>query len=229
MKKEYALYLIEKTRDDYNLIAEDFSRTRNQNWEELNFLAETVATNKKVIDLGCGNGRLYELFKNKIVGYCGIDISEKLIGIAKNRYPGARFRVGDVLNLPFPDEFFDNAFGIAVFHHIPSKELRLKFLSEARRVLKQKGKLSLTVWYLSGWKKALLIFKNFLLKIVGLSKVDLSDGFVGWGGKAQRYVHYFSIPEIKGLVEKSGLKVKEIMILKRPKSEESNIVLMAEK
>ncbi|MCX6760759.1 MAG: class I SAM-dependent methyltransferase [Candidatus Nealsonbacteria bacterium] len=229
MKKEYAAYLLEKTKNDYNLISDDFSRTRNKNWEELKFFADNVAVNKRVLDLGCGNGRLYELFKDKIVGYCGIDISEKLIEIAKSRYPRARFRVGDALNLPFSDNLFDNVFGIAVFHHIPSKEFRFKFLNEAKRVLKPKGKLFLTVWYLPRRKKALLIFKNLILRIVGLSKIDLSDSFVGWGDKTQRYVHYFSMSEIKGLVERVGLSVKEIRILKRPESEESNIVLVAEK
>lgn len=229
MKKEYALYLLEKTKRDYNLISDDFSRTRSRNWEELNFLAKNVAANTRVLDLGCGNGRLYELFKDKMVSYCGIDVSEKLIAIAQGRYPGVRFRVGDALNLPFSDNLFDNIFGVAVFHHIPSEELRLSFLSEAKRVLKPKGKLFLTVWNLPQRKRSLLIFKNFLLKITGLSKVDLNDSFVNWGDKTQRYVHYFSQPELKRLIKRSGLKIKEIRILKRPNSGESNIALVAEK
>jgi len=229
MKKEYAIYLLDKTKEDYNLIADDFSRTRNKNWEELNFLAKNVVTNTRILDLGCGNGRLYELFKDKIVSYCGIDISEKLIEIAQERYPGVMFRVGDALNLPFSDNFFDKAFGVAVFHHIPSKEFRLRFLSEAKRVLKPKGQLFLTVWYLPPGKKILLIIKNLLLKIIGLSKLDLGDSFVDWGDKTRRYVHYFSQSEFRDLVERSGLRVKEVAILKRPKGEESNIALVATK
>jgi len=229
MKKEYALYLLKKTKEDYNLIADDFSRTRSKMWEELNFLIENVKVNENVLDLGCGNGRLYELFKFKIVGYYGIDNSEELIEIAKIRYPRANFQVGDALNLPFSDNFFDNVFSVAVFHHIPSKEFRFKFLQEAKRVLKPGGKLILTVWYFSGWEKVLLFLKNLFLKILGMSKFDFDDNFINWGKKTRRYVHYFSRAEIKKLVKKSGLKIKEIKILKRPRGKEGNILLIAEK
>lgn len=229
MNKDYALYLLEKTKEDYNLISDDFSRTREKNWEELSFLAQNVAPNKRVLDLGCGNGRLYELFKDKIVGYCGIDISEKLIEIAKNRYPGVRFKVGDALNLPFSDNLFDNVFGVAVFHHIPSKAFRLRFLNEAKRVLKPQGKLFLTVWHLPRRKRNLLAFKNLLLKMLFLTKLDLGDNFVKWGNKTQRYVHFFSCSELRELIKEAGFQMKEIRVLKRLKGEHSNIALVAEK
>jgi ubiquinone/menaquinone biosynthesis C-methylase UbiE len=229
MKKEYALYLLEKTKEDYNLIADDFSRTRNKTWEELNFLIENVRVNENVLDLGCGNGRLYELFKFKIVGYYGIDNSEELIEIAKIRYPRANFQVGDALNLPFPDNFFDNVFSVAVFHHIPSKEFRITFLKEAKRVLKPGGKLILTVWHFPAWKKILLFKKNLFFKIIGISKVDFNDNFIKWGKETKRYVHYFSKVELKKLVKKTGLKIRKIKVLKRPRGKESNILLIAEK
>jgi ubiquinone/menaquinone biosynthesis C-methylase UbiE len=229
MKKEYALYLLEKTKEDYNLIADDFSRTRNKTWEELNFLIENVRVNENVLDLGCGNGRLYELFKFKIVGYYGIDNSEELIEIAKIRYPRANFQVGDALNLPFPDNFFDNVFSVAVFHHIPSKEFRITFLKEAKRVLKPGGKLILTVWHFPAWKKILLFKKNLIFKIIGISKVDFNDNFIKWGKETKRYVHYFSKVELKKLVKKTGLKIRKIKVLKRPRGKESNILLIAEK
>jgi len=229
MKKEYALYLLKKTKEDYNLIADDFSRTRGKTWEELNFLAENVKANENILDLGCGNGRLYELFKEKLVGYYGIDNSEKLIEIAKIRYPRANFQVGDALNLPFSDNFFDGIFSIAVLHHIPLKEFRLTFLKEAKRVLKPGGKLILTVWHFPTWKKVLLFKKNLILKIIGISKVDFNDNFIKWGKETKRYVHYFSRAELKNLVKKAGFKIRKIKILKRPRGKESNILLIVEK
>jgi len=38
MEKKYAEYLLKKTKKDYNLIAEDFSRTRARIWDEIRFL-----------------------------------------------------------------------------------------------------------------------------------------------------------------------------------------------
>ena len=121
MKKDYALYLLEKTRQDYNLIADDFSRTRSSIWLETKALFDKyLSAGERVLDLGCGNGRYYEYFKEKGLDYHGLDNSEKLVEVARKRYKEADFQVGDALNLPFSDNFFDKVISIAVFHHIPS-------------------------------------------------------------------------------------------------------------
>jgi len=229
MKKEYALYLLKKTKEDYNLIADDFSRTRNKTWEELGFLVEGVRPNETILDLGCGNGRLYELFKGRMVGYFGIDNSEKLIALAKNRYPGVSFQAGDALNLPFSDNFFDEIFSIAVLHHVPSKELRLRFLKEARRVLKPNGSLILIVWNFHQIKERCLLFKYTILKLIGISKLDWKDILEPWGKKIERYYHWFSKKELENLVKKAGLKVERKGIIKNEKGNRQNIYLIAKK
>ena len=229
MNLEYAEYLLEKTRKDYNLIAEDFSRTRSRIWEELRFFEKYIADNEKVLDLGCGNGRLYELFKEKTIDYYGVDFSEKLIEIARKRYPQFEFQVADALNLPFSANFFDKVFNIAVLHNIPSKELRLKCLKEIKRVLKPEGLLILTVWNLGSFRKFIIFLKYIVLKIIGKTKLDFDDTFIPWGKQVSRYLHCFSKKELKKLSEEAGFKVKEVKILKRSKSKESNILLIAEK
>lgn len=229
MNSEYAKYLLEKTRKDYNLIAEDFSRTRSRIWEELRFFEKYIADNEKVLDLGCGNGRLYELFKEKTIDYYGVDFSEKLIEIARKRYPQFEFQVADALNLPFSANFFDKVFNIAVLHNIPSKELRLKCLKEIKRVLKPEGLLILTVWNLGSFRKFIIFLKYIVLKIIGKTKLDFDDTFIPWGKQVSRYLHCFSKKELKKLSEEAGFKVKEVKILKRSKSKESNILLIAEK
>lgn len=229
MDEEFAKYLLEKSRQDYNLIADDFSRTRGRMWEELRFLEEYITEGEKILDSGCGNGRLLQLLEGREVDYYGIDISQKLIEIAKSRYPDAKFQVADALNLPFPDNFFDQVFTIAVFHHIPSQKFRLQFLNEARRVLNPGGRMVLVVWGLGGRKRLILFLKYAVFKILGKSKLDFGDTFVPWRKDTMRYVHYFLKDELKKLAERAGFKVKEVKISKRPKGRESNILLIAEK
>jgi len=237
MEKEYAKYLLKKTIQDYNLIAKDFSSTRYSVWPELNIFGQYLKEGDRILDLGCGNGRLFELFKNKNIDYVGVDNSEKLIEISKKKYPDGKFQVADALNLPFLDNYFDKIFSIAVLHHIPSSELRLKFLKEAKRVLRPQGILILTVWNLNPlqmiligeWKR----FKDFLrqqiLKIVGKAKTDFGDFFVSWAHITPRYVHCFTIAGLKKMVQKADFEIEDFGVLKGYRTKENNIFVVAEK
>jgi len=228
MKKEYAEYLLKKTKEDYNRIAEKFSRTRSRIWEEVRFLFDDyVEPGDKVLDLGCGNGRFFEVLKDKRVDYIGVDFSEKLIEIAKKRFPEAKFLVADALNLPFPNNFFDKVYTISVFHHIPSEEFRLQFLKEVKRVLKKEGLLILTVWKIKTKNNLLSVIKYTILKLIG--KLDWGDTFESWNKKIQRYFHIFSKKELKRLLNEADFKVLEIGIVRNERGNRNNIYLIAKK
>ena len=145
MNPSYAKYLIEKTKDYFDKNVEGFSGSRKGLWPEFEELKKYIKDGERVLDLGCGNGRLFELFKNKKVEYIGVDFSEKFIKKAREKY-GDHFMVADAFNLPFSDNSFDSIWAIAFFHHIPSKHLRLKILKEIKRVLKKNGKVIMTCW-----------------------------------------------------------------------------------
>jgi len=229
MNKEYAQYLLDKTRQDYNAIAEQFSSTRRFIWKGLEPLYNYASSQDKVLDLGCGNGRLLQIFQAIDIDYIGVDSSKKLIEIAQKTYPNARFQVVDALHLPFPTNYFDKVYSIAVLHHIPSTELRLEFLEGVKRVLRPGGLLILTVWDLwqgRGWK---LNLKYGTLKLLGRSKLDFKDVFVPWGKNYQRYIHCFTKKELMKLVKKAGFKIKETGTLKMPEGKETNIFVVAQK
>jgi ubiquinone/menaquinone biosynthesis C-methylase UbiE len=228
MEKEYAEYLLVKTRENYNLIADDFSRTRDEIWDEMFFLFENyLKAGDKVLDLGCGNGRWFKLFQTYSADYIGVDSSVKLIDIAQKNNPEAKFKVEEGLNLSFPDNWFDKVYSIAVFHHIPSKEFRLKFLEEAKRVLKPGGTLILTVWKLK--EQSYLLIKYTILKLLGKSKLDFRDIFEPWGKKAERYYHCFSESELIDLVKKSGFKIKEGGLIRNERGNLQNLYIVAQK
>lgn len=229
MDKEYAKRLLDKTRQDYNAIAKDFSSTRRFVWKGMEPLYNYALSGEKILDLGCGNGRLLQIFKEIDIDYTGADSSEKLIEIARKNYPNAKFEVADALHLSFPNNYFDKIYSVAVLHHIPSKELRLKFLEGVKRILKPDGMLILTVWDLWQWRKTKKLFKFALLKLLGRSKLDFKDIFVPWQKNCQRYVHCFTEKELKALIKKAGFKIKENGTLKMPDSKENNIYIVARK
>ena len=93
MDLNYAKKLIKETENNYNLLARDYDRTRAFVPIDIKSLAERASFGDRVLDSGCANGRLFEVLKEKEIDYFGIDISEKLIEIAKKKYPGRNFKL----------------------------------------------------------------------------------------------------------------------------------------
>jgi 2-polyprenyl-3-methyl-5-hydroxy-6-metoxy-1,4-benzoquinol methylase len=72
---------------------------------------------KKVLDFGCGKGDFYGFMKKKgiLVEYCGIDINENLIELARRKYPEAEFIAIDIDETEF-NRAFDIVFVCGVFN-----------------------------------------------------------------------------------------------------------------
>jgi len=236
MDKKYANYLLEKTKDDYNRIAGKFSSTRERISEDVLMLRKYADPGDKILDLGCGNGRLSEIFRGSDIKYSGVDFSPELIKIARKKYAKEKFYLADALTLPFLDNSFDKVYTLAVLHHIPSWEMRIKFLEEAHRVLKPGGLIISTEWHLSARPQAKwLLLKYYFLKLFGFSKLDFNDIFIPFKNPEtntiiERYVHVFSIGELVKLFKKAGFKIVEKEITTRGKRvENKNILIIARK
>lgn len=198
MEDDKAKNIIRETIEDYNSISEKYSSVRSKPWKEMEFLFKDIEEGDNVLDLGCGNGRFYEWLKKS--NYIGVDPSLELIKICKNNYPEANFIVALGNELPFEDNLFDKIFSIAVLHHIPSDKLRKEFLLEAKRVLKDNGVLTLTVW--------------------NLKEKGEKDVFIPWYGE-ETYFYCFNLKELIQLAKDCGFEIidsGEILIGKKPYS-----------
>jgi len=105
----------------------------------------------QVLDLGCGEGRICIFFaKNGFESY-GIDFASSAIDRAKifskeeKVSDKIKFRVGNILSLPYQDNFFDVAVDSSAFDHVEPINWNL-YLKNLLRVLKQKGFYILTVF-----------------------------------------------------------------------------------
>ncbi|MEK7104199.1 MAG: methyltransferase domain-containing protein [Patescibacteria group bacterium] len=232
MKKDFAVHILNKVRDDYNYIAPDFSSTRVNVWPEIAVLFDYIKKSDKVLDLGCGNGRFVDIIKEKGGEYFGTDVSENLINIAKENYPHESFQTTESLKLPFSDNCFDIIYSIAVLHHIPSKDFRLEFLQEAKRVLKLGGLFVLTVWKPKDKQERFLKAKFLLKKIFGLARgLDFGDVVEPWFGnnKGERYFHCFIEAELTKLLRQTGFEILKSGIIKNEKGNRENLYIIAKK
>jgi len=201
--------IIDKVRDDYNLIAREWDLSRNRPSQLKLNLMRGIDADTVVLDLGCGNGAMFPYIAEKGAFYSGLDISKRLIEIARARYSReikegkAAFVVGEALELPFRDEEFDFVISFAVLHHIPSEQFRKKFFDEIFRVLRPNGKVKITVWnLLNDWAR-----ERFEIgaQLAGKTSGAVQVPWKGTKGKiVNRYVHQFSVEELRALAESGG-------------------------
>jgi 2-polyprenyl-3-methyl-5-hydroxy-6-metoxy-1,4-benzoquinol methylase len=98
---------------------------------------------KRVLDIGCGIGRLTTELARDAKDAVGIDISSMMIDKAKrnNACENLAFYVEDITNLPSNYSDFDIAIAIFVFQHIPDDDLFHKGVACIQKSLKPQGKL----------------------------------------------------------------------------------------
>lgn len=103
---------------------------------EILFFNSFLKDSRKILDIGCSNGRVIAIDPKRIEG---IDMDKKALRIARNK----NFKVsyGDITKkLPFKDESFDAVYFSQVIEHLNNP---LYAMQEIRRILKKKGRLVL--------------------------------------------------------------------------------------
>ena len=104
-----------------------------------------ITSEHKILDLGCGMGAsIGFLYRNYNIKAVGIDPSEKLLGIARENCPSARFLSGTGDFLPFDNESFDFVLAECTLSLMNDID---KTLREVRRVLKNGGWFAITDVY----------------------------------------------------------------------------------
>jgi ABC-type branched-subunit amino acid transport system substrate-binding protein/ubiquinone/menaquinone biosynthesis C-methylase UbiE len=97
-----------------------------------------------VLDVGCGPGQDSEYFASLGLQVVGIDLSDRLLAIARERVPTAVFQRIDMRKLEFPDQHFDGVWASFSFLHIPSDEAKATIRGLVR-VLKPGGPIFVAV------------------------------------------------------------------------------------
>jgi ubiquinone/menaquinone biosynthesis C-methylase UbiE len=99
-----------------------------------------------VLDVGCGTGDILRLLAPIVSPgtAVGVDLSETMIAEARQRSAenvgNLSFRVGSVLELPFPAASFDRVLATQLLLHVPDPS---KALVEVKRVLSPSGVISI--------------------------------------------------------------------------------------
>ncbi len=100
--------------------------------------AELVRGGGPVLDLGCGPGQVTRVLQELGLDMVCIDLSPAMIELAQRDYPGPRYEVGSMTDLPFGNESAARALLFWSLIHVPDSSVGV-VLVEVFRVLKPGG------------------------------------------------------------------------------------------
>ncbi|ORX39695.1 S-adenosyl-L-methionine-dependent methyltransferase [Kockovaella imperatae] len=157
----------------YNAIAQKYHdwaspRPTTDRADYIDRLSHILPKDAKILELGCGSGvpATQQCVK---LGYdvTGVDVSSKLIEIARREVPGATFHVSDMISFTPPNgERFDCIMAFYTIWHLPPDEEELILRKAATEWLKP-----------GGW----LLFN--LMTVKGELKMDewMGQTMISWG------------------------------------------------
>lgn len=179
-----------------------------------------LAEGARVLDVGCGTGRLTRWIGERVGGggeVIGLDPLAERIAIAR-RHGGARFEVGRAEELGgFADASFDAVCMSSVLHWVADKA---KALAEARRVLRPGGRVGVTTipHELAGAGTIARVMQPLLRRAPYAGRVDPSA--LGAGTRC-------TSTELVSLVLESGLELVELQVTPQPSRHESGEAFVA--
>ena len=181
-------------KEVYEKIAENFSDKRYSKWDWVEEFLDQFPVNSLVYDIGCGSGR------NIRPGMLGVDNCDNFLKISNSN--GKDVIKGDMTQLPLDDKTGIGIICIAAFHHLFTREARMKALLEFKRVLKIGAKLMISVWSINQTHN----------ETKGNRKLNFhyGDNIVPWNNKGtiyERYYYIFENEEIKELFQEAGLRL----------------------
>ena len=135
------------TEYDKTNIPAGYDRARDHGPEVTNLWMNAIATHLKghsvahILDLGCGTGRFTEALADRFnAGVIGIDPSQKMLELARNKQHDARvqYQLGRAEAIPLPSASVDLVFMSMSLHHFNDMSVAAR---ECRRVLRNNGRV----------------------------------------------------------------------------------------
>jgi SAM-dependent methyltransferase len=125
--------------------AGDWSRSEEQHAPVYEAVLARLAVRpgQRALDVGCGSGVFLRHLADHGATPFGLDASEALLALARDRVPEADLRVGDMEQLPYEDDAFDLVTGFTSFFFAVDIVAALR---EAGRVAKPGAPVVVQVW-----------------------------------------------------------------------------------
>lgn len=160
-----------------------------------------VGAGARVLDAGCGAGRMSRYLADRGLVVHGVDLSPAMVAVAARQHPDLTFAVGSIADLPYADHAFDGVLlWYSTIHTPPEGQPRL--YSDASRVMRPGGHL------LVGFQ-------------AGVGVHDTSATYRRYGHDVDLVRHRFTADEAAGWIAASGLR-EVCRVVRRPQGAEAD-------
>jgi ubiquinone/menaquinone biosynthesis C-methylase UbiE len=202
---------------------------KNQTDKQVQFLTKQLNPDGIILDLACGTGRHTVPLSQQGFNLVGLDVSAKLLEIARQRGHGVQLVRGDMRFLPFKTEAFTGAVSMDTsFGYLASESDDAQSLSELRRVLRQESTVVVDVFNrqnlaakYKGKNPAPKTREYPSFTLLQTRTVNSSgdwlcdfwmvlDKSVGQVKVFEHTVRLYEPAQLQGLLEKSGFEVDEV-------------------
>lgn len=234
MREEVVDLLNNLNRKFYDTFAGAFASSRGDTEPGLMRILAGVQPGDRILDLGCGHGRVASMLPAGC-SYVGMDFSAEMLVVAQVGSTTqasdvqVRFVDGNLLADEWPaqiDGTYDWIVLRAVLHHIPGEENRVAIIRHAVKLLAPGGHLLIANWQfleIERLRRRLLPWDT-----IGLSANDVESGdyLLDWqrAGYGLRYVHLVDEDETRALASQTGLCLDTIF---RADGHNNNLTLYA--
>lgn len=178
----------------FDSIATEYVEYFGEDWEFINEIKEFASQfkdNSTVLDLGCGSGYIANYLCGLNLNAIGIDFSEEMIRIAKEKYPEVKFLKADFIDIEnhFKENSVDGLIAIYSLYFIPRKQFE-DVLRSLSRILKNGGKFLFVTESGKG--------ENFITTPL------MEDNNI----KDQIYVNYYNKEELEDILNKNNFSIE---------------------
>jgi ubiquinone/menaquinone biosynthesis C-methylase UbiE len=133
--------VFETVERSYDKMGETYHNFRNNEKfiSELERFSDQLPPAGHVLDAGCGVGKpTSEFLMKKGFKVTGVDISGKMVELARENVPEATFHQKNILTLDFEDGSFDGIICVYTLWHLPRAD-HPKVIQNFHRILKEDG------------------------------------------------------------------------------------------
>ncbi len=193
--------------DQYKNIANWYDRIfepLNSGLRKIGMKMYPAKAGMNVLDIGCGTGAHLKLYQNEKCDVFGIDMSAAMLKVARTKLGDvADLKLCDASKTTFSENTFDLITSFTVLHEM-APQVRINVLNEAKRILKNDGRILLIDFHPGPVKNIKGLISRSIITIAEI---------VAGGEHYKNYRNFMQSGGLPNLINSNGLVIEEYRIV----------------